>query len=449
MPEAGSVSILRRIKGRVSAFMHTKQLEKLRRAEHVPPPSKELYHLVIIPVIKEGRNVVEPGISGIAEGQWPASRILVAIAVEASAAPEIKNDMAYIRETYKDKFLDIVISEHPNDIRGEARVKGANTTYAAKNAKRIFDEKHIPYGNVIVSCFDSDTVPSPDYFSCLTYYYMVTPDRARSSFQPIPVYYNNIWEVPSFARIMDIGTSFFELIEATNPQKLVTFSSHSMSFAALVDVGYWPVDMISDDSAIFWKAFIHYEGNYHVVPIYTTVSMDIVTGETLPKTFINIYKQKRRWAWGVENFPIVMRAFLESRRISLYRKITYGFKLLDSFISWATWSFLLTFISWIPAVFAGVQFSSSTFYYLAPRIRGSIFSLASVGIIVCMLISFLLLPKQGKVYKPFRMILHVLEWLAIPFIVLALSAIPALDAQTRFMLGKHMEFWVADKHRGK
>ena len=27
-----------------------------------------------------------------------------------------------------------------------------------------------------------------------------------------------------------------------------------MSFTALVEIGYWPVDMISDDSAVFWKA---------------------------------------------------------------------------------------------------------------------------------------------------------------------------------------------------
>ena len=33
-----------------------------------------------------------------------------------------------------------------------------------------------------------------------------------------------------------------------------------MSFKALVEIGYWPVDMISDDSAIYWKAYIHYAG---------------------------------------------------------------------------------------------------------------------------------------------------------------------------------------------
>ena len=33
------------------------------------------------------------------------------------------------------------------------------------------------------------------------------------------------------------------------------------------------------------------------------------------KTVVNTYKQRRRWAWGVEGFPIVMLAFLRDRRI--------------------------------------------------------------------------------------------------------------------------------------
>src|SRR3989338_4851105 len=116
---------------------------------------------------------------------------------------------------------------------------------------------------------------------------MVSPERDRASFQPVSVYHNNIWEVPGSAKGIETGSSFFVQDEPTNPENLVTFSSHSMSFKALVEVGYWPVDMISDDSAIFWKAFIHYDGNYRVVPLYTTVSMDVEAASTWRKTLIN------------------------------------------------------------------------------------------------------------------------------------------------------------------
>ncbi|MBF0522584.1 MAG: glycosyltransferase family 2 protein [Candidatus Omnitrophica bacterium] len=436
-------------KAKWSLRLHCKELSDLIKSGSLPPKSDDIYHLVIIPVIKETRDIIEPGIEGIKSGKYPSSKVLVVIALEDRASTEVQNDVLAIKDLYAKKFFDFLVVRHPSNIPGEARVKGANASYAARSAKEYFDQRKILYENVIVSCFDADTVPNPDYFSCLTYHFMITPNRVQRSYQPIPVYHNNIWNVPSFARIIDIGTSFFELVEATNPKKMVTFSSHSMSFKALVDVDFWPVDMISDDSAIFWKAFIRYDGDYQTVPIYTTVSMDIVAGRNRGETFVNIYKQKRRWAWGVENFPIVLRAFLKSSGISFYQRLTYGFKLLEAFVSWATWSLLLSLVSWLPGFFASREFATSTVYYIAPRIQATIFSLASFGLIICVSLSIMMLPPITGEHNILKKIRHVFEWLLIPVIVLVLSAIPALDAQTRLMFGRYMDFWVTDKYRKK
>lgn len=432
---------------RISAFIYRRQLLKLLRSRNLPPPSDDIYHVVIIPVIKEAEEIVRPGIESIVRGSYPCEKILLIIALEERAAEPIQRQMYHLQETYRSHFWDFQVIVHPKDAPGEARVKGANTTYAARKAAAWLQQRAIPYENVIASCFDADTVVPQDYFSCLTYYFMVTPDRIRASFQPIPMYFNNIWDAPSFARIIDVGISFFQFIEATDSRKLITFSSHSMSFKALSDIDYWPVDIISDDSAIFWKAFIYFDGDYQTIPIPVSLSMDIVTGRNIPETFINVYKQKRRWAWGVENFPIVLRGFLHTNTISLYKKINHLFKLLDKQVSWATWSFLLTFVSWLPFVFARNEFSDTTMYYIAPRIRLTMFMLASVGLVTCILISLMLLPPEKSRFSVLRKIKHAAEWLLIPVVVLFLSALPALDAQTRLMLGGYMEFWVTDKYR--
>jgi len=440
-------SLHKGFKAKFSSKIYCRELLNLITSGSLPPGSKDIYHLVIIPVIKETKDIVEPGIKSIKSGSYPSARMLIIIALEDRASTDVKKDILEIRDKYAKDFLDFIVTRHLSDIPGEARVKGANVSYAARYAKEYFDKNKIPYENVIVSCFDADTVPNPDYFSCLTYRFMMTPDRIKRSYQPVPVYHNNIWDVSGFARILDIGTSFFELVEATNPRNMVTFSSHSMSFKTLVDVGFWPVDMISDDSAIFWKAFIHYDADYQTVPIYTTVSMDIVAGRNIRETFINIYKQKQRWAWGVENVPIVLRAFLKSKTIAMYKKITYGYRLLDTFISWATWSFLLAFIIWLPVFFAGREFTNSTAYYIVPRVQGTIFQLSSVGIVICVCLSILMLPSKRIRYSLLKKIQHIFEWLFIPVIILVLSALPALDSQTRLMFGRYAEFWVTDKYR--
>lgn len=435
----------RDLKKKISFLAHRREVKKIALDKADKPGSEDVYHLVIIPVAKETRDIFEPGIKSLAGGTFPAKQMIVVLALEERATDQVKKDTEETVSAYKDSFFDMFIVVHPDGIIGEAKAKGANTTFAAKKAAEYLKEKNIPFDNVISSCFDSDTVVTPHYFASLTYYFLVCPYRQRASFQPVPVYNNNIWDAPGITRVLETGSSFFQLIEATNPEKLVTFSSHSMSFKALVDVDYWPVDMISDDSAIFWKSFIHFDGKYRVVPMYATLSMDAVVAETWWQTVKNVYKQKRRWAWGVENFPIVMRAFLGDRKIPFFLKLKTGYKLFEGHISWTTWAFLLTIIGWLPAIFAGKDYSHSVFYYSVPRITGTIFHLASFSLVTSIILSLCLLPKSRGKRSVLKRIGFAMQWLLVPFTIVFLSALPALDAQTRLMLGKYMTFWVTDK----
>ncbi len=431
----------------ISERAYQAELNRFRLSGSKVPLYENLLHLVIIPVAKESAAVLEPGMRSLAEGAFPSSKMLVVIALEERASAEVKQGAQHMLTRYAGHFYDFRIVEHPDGLAGEARVKGANVSYAGREMLRYFEDKRIPLENVIVSCFDADTVVGSDYFACLTYQYLVQPDRERCSFQPIPVYHNNIWQAPWFSRILEMGASFFQMIEATNPEKLVTFSSHSMSFKALAEIGFWPRDMISDDSSIFWKAYIHFDGRYRVVPLYVTLSMDVVDAGSWWKTAVNVYKQKRRWAWGVENFPVVMRAFMKSKTISLYHQWRLAFKLFEGHVSWATWAFIPAVFGLITAFSSGREFSRTVIYYSAPRIAGIIFNLSLGALIVAIVLSFLILPKRKAKRPWYKKIIFILQWLLLPWVFMFLGALPALDAQTRLMLGRYMEFWVTEKAR--
>jgi hypothetical protein len=407
----------------------------------------DILQVVILPVAKEPYDVIAPSLKALSVQTLSTKRMFVLFAVEEKAPEKTKKAVLKLIHEYKEIFYDFQSVLHPANIPGEARVKGANASCAAKYAARILNEKKIAFDKIIVSCFDADTVVDKQYFACLTYYFLITPERLSASYQPIPVYNNNIWSVPGFSRVMEIGSSFFQLIESTNPEKLVTFSSHSMSFKTLVEMDYWPRDMISDDSAIFWKAYIHYQGRYKVVPMYITVSMDATVADHWWLTIKNIYKQRSRWAYGVENFPILTRGFLQTPKISLYNKIRHIFKMLEGHVSWATWGFLLTTLGWLPALLAKQEYQSTIIYYNEPHIAGTIFRLSSFSLIISIFLSLALLPKPQTQFGWLKKSLHVLEWWLMPFVIVFLSALPALDAQTRLMFGKYMEFWVTDKSR--
>ncbi len=424
-----------------------RELRRVLRNKTQIPAYDDVYHVVIIAAAKEGPEILEPGLQGLVKSQFPAEKILPVLAIEDRTGSSHRKMAETLQARYRKHFYDFLVISHPDGIPGEARVKGANVTYAARETAVYLKAKKIDFENVVVSCFDADTIASPEYFSALTYHFMRHPKRTRASFQPIPVYHNNIMDAPAISRVLETGSSFFQLIEATNPEKLVTFSSHSMSFKALVEIGYWPVDMISDDSAIFWKALLHYEGDYRVVPMYVTLSMDVVMADNFPKTIQHIYKQKRRWAWGVENFPIVMRGFMRRTKITFVQKLRYVIKLLEMHISWATLGFLITFVGWLPAIFTGQEFSNSVIFYNSSRISGLIFNLASSTFIITILLAQALLPRKKKKITVFRRLIYAAEWLLIPFVFTLLSSLPALDAQTRLMRGKMMEFFVTEKKR--
>lgn len=435
------------IRKRLSYRNQERELKRVIAQKIEIPSYDSIYHLVIVPVYREPREVIEPNLKGLARSQFPTSRMIIVLAVEERSGEEKLKMLEDLRSQYSVHFRELMIVVHPKDLPGEERVKGANVTFAAQKAHDWMKEKKIAIEQVVVSCFDSDTVAKPEYFAALTYHFMRHPHRLRASYQPIPVYHNNIWEAPGFARVLETGASFFQLIEVTNPEKLVTFSSHSMSFKALVEIGYWPVDMISDDSAIFWKAYNYYDGDYRVVPMYVTLSMDVVMAGSLWETLKSVYRQKRRWAWGVENFPIVMRAFCHNKNIRFGEKLRSSVKLIEMHVSWATVGFLVTFIGWLPAIFAGQEFSSSVVLYNSSRITSLIFNLASTALIVSIALSMLLLPKRREKHPVLKRLLVAFEWLFVPLVFTFLSTLPALDAQTRLMFGVPLQFQATEKQR--
>jgi len=53
----------------------------------------------------------------------------------------------------------------------------------------------------------------------------------------------------------------------------------------------------------FIQCYLHYNGDYEVTPLYLPVSMDTVRDDNWAISIKIIYKQQRRWRWGVEHVP--------------------------------------------------------------------------------------------------------------------------------------------------
>lgn len=427
------------------------KLEGLSPSQYTPSVKswQDIYHLVILPMYNEDVDLVEASFGGLLRGNYPKNRMIVVLALEERAGQEFNQMIEEsITRHYTNSFLMLYFTRHPSNITGEMAGKGSNIAWAGKKAKEeIIDKLKIPYDHVLVSAFDVDTVINPEYFGILTHTFLTSPDPLRASYQPVPFYTNNIWEAPAFARVVAFSATFWHTIKQERFETATTFSSHSMPFRALVDVGFWQNNMVSEDSRIFWQCFLHYDGNYRVQSLYYPVSMDANVAPTFWQTMVNVYKQQRRWGYGAENVPYFLFGFLKNRLIPWTKKLRYGFMIIESFWSWATNAIILFLLGWLPVTVGGAIFNRTVLSYNLPYLTRLIMTFAMVGLISSAVLSIFILPPKPPKFGRLKYAWMILQWLLFPLSTIVLGALPGLEAQTRLMFARYMGFWVTPKLR--
>lgn len=407
---------------------------------------ENIIHVVLYTVYKEPNSVLEYSLNSLLKIKFPKDKVILVLAGEGRE-PGSFEKLESLKKKFAGPFRNAFVTIHPADIEGEIPCKGANATFAAKKVREFIERQNYDLGNVIISIFDADTCMDENYLSCLTYNFLNNPKRYQTSFQPLPIYNNNIYKVPAFARAMEMGSTFWQLIESMRYEKFVTFSSHSMSFKTLVDIGYWPVDLVSDDSLIYWKCFLKFDGDYTTYALEIPVYMDIAVGKNFFDTINVQYKQKRRWAWGVETFVFLAMGFIRNEKISLMIKIKKLSQILDSHINWATWSIIISFITPLILFWAKMAHQDSLVFLNLSYINSVIFNSLSVILVLCIFISKEFIPALPKGVSRFVYVSFILQWLLIPVFSAFLGSIPALDAQTRLMFKKRLKFFVTPKNK--
>ncbi len=318
----------------------------------------------------------------------------------------------------------------------------------ADEVRKYIDAKGWDYKKVIATMFDIDTVVHAQYFSYLAFVYCKHPNPTKSSYQPIALYNNNLWESPAVLRLMAFGTTFWTFTSLARQDGLVTFSSHSMSFQAIVDAGYHDKRIVSEDSRIFYQCLLAYNGDYHVTPLYIPVSMDTVRDDTFWKSIKNLYRQQRRWAWGVEHVPFLLYEFgKKGKQIPLWIRAKWIFLEWEGKWSWCCVAILITILGRVPMYVAPESVRQSALFFNAPHILEILMTVAMLGLFLSALFSFPLFPKRPASHPPHKYLTMLGQWVLLPFSMIFVSAIPAIDAVTHLMLGKYLGFNVSLKKR--
>jgi cellulose synthase/poly-beta-1,6-N-acetylglucosamine synthase-like glycosyltransferase len=421
---------------------HMDNINRLKTTPGMVKPN-EVVQVAMIATYNEAREVLEPTIQSLLKSHYDMKKVILVIAYEERGGEDVEKRANDLIAMYKSKFMDAFAVKHPANIPNEVIGKGGNVTYAGREVQKYLEKAKIDPINVILTTLDADNRPHPSYLAALSYTYCMCPDPKYISFQPIPLYTNNIWDAPAPMRVVATGNSFWQTIVALRPHILRNFSSHAQSMQTLIDTDFWSVRTIVEDGHQFWRTYFRYDGHHEVYPIFLPIYQDAVFSTTYVKTLKAQFVQMRRWAWGASDVAyVVTTGFFKKNKAPKVDVLFKTLRLLEGHVSWATSALIITFSAFIPALLNPKDFGATQL----PLVISSLQRVAMFGILISLFFSLKTLPPKPERYKAHRSLFMILQWVYLPITTIVYSGFSALYSQTRLMFGRYLDkFDVTDK----
>jgi hypothetical protein len=420
-----------------------KDVERLlaRRGEAIPDPN-DLWHVALIPTYTEPYEKLHETVRALAEADYPADRKMVAIITRETDLAGREN-VARLREAFGDAFLHFLHVLDPLE-PGIVVGKSSAMAYGGRWLYRELVGLGFDPSQVVVTDLDSDYRVHRQYFGYVTYTFLTDPDRFRRLYQPVPMFHNNLWETPVPVRLVAIGATHVQMWRSLTPEKLVSFSSYSVSLQTVHEVDYWATDAIPEDSRFYWKSFFRYSGEFQAIPLFIPIYGDAVRARSYPRTLVEQYTQIRRWAWGVTDIPYYIRNAFAHSEIPRGKRVRRLFDLWLDHINWAIAPFVIIFGSNVPLLL-NPSFAQTTLGQNLPLYAAWLLTGAFCCLLLLIYVEEQIAPPRPAAWGPIRRATSWLQWIALPIVGLIFSNLPALDAQTRLMTGRYLEYRVTEK----
>jgi cellulose synthase/poly-beta-1,6-N-acetylglucosamine synthase-like glycosyltransferase len=410
------------------------------RPEGAPAPS-EVVQCVLIPTYTESYDILRATVLALVAQNYPEHLRVCAIITRETDAGGIEN-VSRLREEFGDRFRAFVHIRDPL-LPGIVVGKSAAMAYGGPVLKAACDELGLDPSRTLVTDLDSDFRLHPQYFAYITLQFCTAADRLVSIWQPVPVFLNNLWRVPTAVRVMATAATQWQMFLHQKPHRLIMFASYTLSLHLLDDVGYWDSDVIPEDSRFFWKSFFHCGGKLNLRPAFLTVDGDAPRARGYAATHASQYNQIKRWAWGATDIPYVTARMLIHPEIPWRMRARRYSGLIFNHLTWATLPLLLFFGGALPALI-DLDYSLSSTATLLGSASASILTITLLNTLLLVQVDHRICPKP-KAWPWWRRRWADVQLFTYPVVGLALSVIPALEAQTRLMFGAYLEYRVTEK----
>lgn len=408
------------------------------------PDWKRLHHVIIIPTFKEPLKTLRRTLTGLERQIVPNKQITVVLSFEKREGEAAKRKAEILNKEFKKSFGNLLVTFHP-DLPGEVAGKSSNTSWAAKFAKKqLIEKRGYDINYMTITSEDADAVLHPNYLAALSYSFLDHPKRYNRIWQAAVVFYNNIWRVPAPIRVLATTMSVFQMFILMRRDRLINFSTYSTSFKLVDEIGYWDVDVIPEDYRLFFKTYFYTKGNLEVEPIFLPVFADAAESTSYWKTMKNQYEQVKRWAWGVSDDPYIIKQWLKSDEISFWDKSIRVLKVLEDHFLWPVNWFAITLGALLPPLI-NEDFSRTVMGKTLPQVSSAILTLSLLSLLVILIIDAKQRPPRPTEVSLLKRLFQPFEFILLPVVGFFFNALPGIDAHTRLMLGRYIEYRVTEK----
>lgn len=407
------------------------------------PDWKKVHHVILIVTYKEPIHILRRTLEALANQDFPLKQMTVVLATEKRDA-EAPQKAKMLKKEFGSRFGNFLVTSHPL-IKGEVAGKSSNENFAARQVKKeLVDKKKMNLDFMTITSCDADHTFHPKHFSYLSFRFLDNPRRYNLFWQPAVFFYNNFWRLPALTRVATTFSSIWNGALLTRTDRLINCANYSASFAMIDKIDYWDPDVIPEDYHIFFKAFYKLKGKVEVEPIFLPLHADAAEGQGLWKTLSNQYHQFQRWAWGVSDDPYVIKNYFLTPGISFGHKTIRLLRLIEDHFLWPVNWFFITVGMTLPSLFHPT-FSRTILGYNLPRLATFILTFCLVFLVIILIVDFKHRPPRPAQFPRWRALLLPLEFLLMPLVGFIFNALPGLDAHTRLLLGRYLEYRVTEK----
>ena len=408
------------------------------------PDWEKVWHVIVIPTYKEPLKTLVRTLEGLERQTFPKERIAVVVSFEKREGRPAREKAKELRKRFGKSFGMLLLTFHP-DLPGEVKGKSSNTCWGAKLAKKkLVDKKRVDIRYVTITSEDADAVLHRRYLAALTFKFLDDPKRYRRIWQPAIQFYNNIWRLPAISRIYNRISSVAQTAVLLRKDRLMNFSTYSTSLKMADEIGYWDTDVIPEDYRFFFKAFFRLKGEVEVEPIFLPVWADAAESTSFWKTMKNQYNQIKRWAWGVSDDPYIIMNWWKAKEIPFWEKTVRSFHVLKDHLLWPVTWFALTIGANIPPL-VNPRFARTMLGKTLPQVSSGILTLCLISLLGMIWVDWQQKPRPPKEKGRWGWAVSFLEFFLLPITGFFFTALPGLDAHTRLMLGRYLEYRVTEK----